>query len=141
MTDIDHLEALKKLVSSGTELNNEWPIVDNKAIFWAVSNDRLDCVDFLIRNGVNINDTNIIDRSPLHVAILYSNLDIAKYLVEHGADLRLVDQDGHTPLMAADYHNRHSIASLIRDYQKSEKDFARLNQSILSGDEEENLKF
>jgi ankyrin repeat protein len=53
---------------------------------------------FLLKLGVNLNETTSDGETPLHLAIKYEQYERAKLLIKNGADLIIKDNKGNTPL-------------------------------------------
>lgn len=66
-------------IEGNININN---IGDDRAIIWASSNNHIEIVKYLVKNGFNIraSDINGPD-APLRLAIKYNNTDIVKYLL------------------------------------------------------------
>ena len=67
-------------------------------LFYAVFNNQIHIVEFLISKRANINSIDKYNRSPLHWAAKYSFVTIAKMLIEAGADLEYKDKEGESAL-------------------------------------------
>ncbi len=65
------------------------------------SDELIECVKFLIKNGVNINSANCQNTTPLLVASAYGNIECVKLLINNGADINHVNERGDTPLLEA----------------------------------------
>lgn len=79
------------------------------------SGDSLNFIDDLLKNGFDINHTNVYGTTPLMLAVkLYTDnaLTLVKLLLEHGADVNRVDHDGFTSLMWAAKNSRTKLPIL-----------------------------
>ena len=56
--------------------------------------DRTDLVEFLLKNGANVNDAH--DQFPLRIACNYQDLKMVKLLLRYGADVDRYANDGFT---------------------------------------------
>jgi len=66
---------------------------------FAVLEDNLHKVKYLIRRGLNLNRKNNMGRTPLMLAVLGDNVPIVKALVDANARLEWRDPNGNTALM------------------------------------------
>ena len=66
---------------------------------FAVLEDNLHKVEYLIRRGLNLNRKNNMGRTPLMIAVLGDNAPIVKALVDASACLEWQDPLGNTSLM------------------------------------------
>jgi len=73
----------------------------------------LDCVQWLVEQGADINAKTKGDSVPLSEAISGDQPDIAKYLIEKGADLRVTDSSGVTLLHRAARKKNPGFATLL----------------------------
>lgn len=105
---------------------NEWFLLN-----WAISFARVDLVDFLIKNGADVNILQPYIGSPLHCALTQVNqyLDakhisnrqpqIVKLLIENGADVNIKMSDsGDTPLHYVYKRGAHMQPAQTEDYCK-----------------------
>ena len=81
----------------------------------AVSEGRLDVMDYLLKRGVASNISGEEGRTPLHLACgRPDRVECARRLIEAGADIDVRDKHGQTPLhWAASSHIREALALLI----------------------------
>jgi ankyrin repeat protein len=66
---------------------------------FAIIEDNLHKVDYLIRRGLDINRKNDTGRNPVMLAVLGDNVPIVKALVDANACLECRDHQGNTALM------------------------------------------
>ncbi|KXJ11019.1 ankyrin-1 [Exaiptasia diaphana] len=71
------------------------------AIHIATREGHLDCVEFLVENGADVNLTEARRKTPLHFAAGGGHLELVKFLVKHKAALDLIDKFGRTPIVWA----------------------------------------
>ena len=76
-------------------------------ILFKKDND-LGMVNFLIKNGSQIDEVDADGRTPLWYAVysIDDNDEILKTLVLNGADFNVLDNEGHSPVMVANTHKR-----------------------------------
>lgn len=73
----------------------------------------LECVQWLVEQGVDINAKSKSEESPLILAIARDKLDVFKFLIEKGAELRGVDSTGATLLHRAARKKSPELAKLL----------------------------
>jgi ankyrin repeat protein len=98
-------EILRLLIQSGADVNAK-SYSGNSALFAAIVEDSTEIVEFLLKNGANIDIRGIEDaETPLWSAALWGNDKMVRLLLEHGADPYLKDATtGRTPLEMARTH-------------------------------------
>lgn len=77
----DSLEPLQLLLQAGCKRNS--------LLSTAVSFSKRKCFDFLLTQGVDLNEINSLHLTPLHDAVLQSNRYFVSKLLEAGADLSI----------------------------------------------------
>ncbi|XP_048498233.1 uncharacterized protein LOC104907552 [Beta vulgaris subsp. vulgaris] len=75
--------------------------VDRTARHYAVSGDRVNTAELLIRLGADVNAQDKVGFAPLHRAAGRGYLDICKLLVDAGANINVLDHAEETPLVHA----------------------------------------
>lgn len=77
--------------------------LDNDNIFLAVQNERMQAVEKLLEQGIDINqaDTERLNSTPLHDAATWNSKEMIAYLIQKGANVNAVDTYNRTPLMSA----------------------------------------
>ena len=71
-------------------------------------------VDFLIKNGVDVNSVDLLGKTPLHYAATQNNPMVVLELINFGASLNAQDKDGKTPLDIAVSQDNESVAKLLK---------------------------
>ena len=78
-----------------------------------------DVIDFLIKQGADLNKPDKEGTPPLHQAILNGYRVISKNLVLKGADIDLTDKTGRTPLQVAIETGEKDIEQMLRKFGAS----------------------
>ena len=78
----------------------------------AVYFEHLDVVKILVKNGANLEGTNLAE-SPLQIAIARQNHAISKYLLENGAKVNADNHGFYPPLMNAVQDGRVDLVKLL----------------------------
>jgi ankyrin repeat protein len=112
--------AINKLIREGADINgidSEFPL------FYAVKNNNYQAVEYLIKNGADVNRSSIITMdkfrvsrfTSLHLACINGNKRIAELLINNRAEISAKDSNNNTPLMIATSHNRVDIVRMLID--------------------------
>ena len=70
-------------------------------LYWAARYDRLELVQFFVRDGHDIDKVKTDGRTSLYTAARHGLFAVMRYLVEQGAAKDKADNDGLTPFMAS----------------------------------------
>lgn len=81
------------VVSTGVDLNKRYE--GTTLLFFAVNKDM---VDYLVSQGLNVNERDNNNRTPLHKAIINGHYEVANALLDKEADPHIQDNYGNTPL-------------------------------------------
>jgi ankyrin repeat protein len=92
-------EQLDAMIESNDCLFDKNPLYGMSMLDFAVLEDNLHKVEYLIRRGLNINRKNNMGRTPIMLAVLGDNVPIVKALVDANARLEWRDPHGNTALM------------------------------------------
>jgi len=96
----NHLEVIKLLIESGTNINvknsNGWT-----ALMFAASRNNTEVVKVLISAGADINAKNNYGWTALMYAALDGSKEAVKFLIDAGADINAKNSEGWTALMLA----------------------------------------
>ena len=98
--------------------------------------NNVELIDWLVRNGANINASDNIGFTALHFAAQEANTESLKSLIKHGADLNQKDMHGNTPAWVAVMNwkagkNFDNLKALV----KSGADLSLKNNANRSADE------
>ena len=89
-------------------------------LMWAVENQDIDAVRFLLRNGADPNETSETGLSPLMIAVIKNNKELVQMLLEKQAFVNAMTKEGWTPyrlavlLFLGDKKSRREIADILR---------------------------
>jgi ankyrin repeat protein len=75
-----------------------------------------DSMEFVVRQGADVNAKNDAGATPLHVAVANDRLLVAKRLIALGAEVNATDGIGRTPLAIAAAEGFDDIAALLRPF-------------------------
>ena len=104
---------LKLMISEGVFINSltrKHTII----LMFAVSYGYDYVVEFLCKNGSNVNFSNDKGITPLHLAALKGQLNIIKILLQYGANINSKDSTGKTPLKIARGECKEFLSNYIR---------------------------
>lgn len=86
------------------------------ALSHAVSQERYDCVECLIKVHADIAHRDVLWRTPMHLAALSGNRHVCEYLLSKKASINAVDSRGKTPTMLVmDKKDRALFAKVLRE--------------------------
>ena len=92
----------KRLVNAGAKLEIQDKTAGDTALTCVAYFDNMECAEYLLKHGVDINLASPCYGAPLHQACRRSNWDMMKMLIEHGADVnQACDGLPGTPIQAA----------------------------------------
>ncbi|MFT6631190.1 MAG: V8-like Glu-specific endopeptidase [Bacteriovoracaceae bacterium] len=83
-----------KLLAEKVKLNYTYDNEKNTALHIAVENGRNDIVEFLIKQGMNLDTQNLKGETALHIAAYVNNKFAVNKLVANGADILVKDNYG-----------------------------------------------
>uniref|UniRef100_A0A7S0HH37 Cyclic nucleotide-binding domain-containing protein n=1 Tax=Hanusia phi TaxID=3032 RepID=A0A7S0HH37_9CRYP len=76
---------------------------------------KLEDIERLISNGINVNEANYDLRTALHLAACEGHEEVVKYLLTKSADVNCRDRLGRTPLCDALVHCHTNIQDILRE--------------------------
>ncbi|WP_304333434.1 ankyrin repeat domain-containing protein [Brachyspira innocens] len=95
---LDELEILKLFEKYNPDFNT----VDNNGSTALFYTGKHETIDYLLKNGTDINKKNKSGRTPLiQYSLAYQSQNIVRFLIENGADVNAQDNEGITTLMFA----------------------------------------
>lgn len=106
----------KLLLENGAKSDGVYGVLGNTVLMEAVEGGNLNCVKLILRQGVNVNETNLEGDTALSLAIFYSmSLDIVEQLLNAGAAPNVELAWSRTPLyLAVREENFHAMQLLLR---------------------------
>lgn len=114
------IEEIKRYAKEGGNLNvsrdrgTNKPYLSGKTLLHlATWRDSVSTVDFLLKNGAEIDIRDSNDRTPLHNAAARNSRNVALFLIEKGADVNAIDSENNTPLHTAATTNRSEMVKLL----------------------------
>lgn len=90
------LEAVKKHIKNGTNLNEKEPSGGSSPLITAIVFDKTEIALELIKAGANVNFQNNDGSTPLHTAAFFCRTEIVKALLKNGADKSIKNNAGST---------------------------------------------
>lgn len=75
-----------------------------------------DSLDFLVRQGADVNGRDDAGATPLHIAVRNNQVLLAKRLIDQGADVNLADGEGRTPLAVAMASGSRDVIALLEGF-------------------------
>lgn len=89
------------------------PVNYNK-LWIACWNNDIKVIEFLIKNGADLNYKNKYGTTALMASAFLGHHDAVKLLINSGADTNIKDKNGDTAIMIAHNKKRIAIAELLR---------------------------
>lgn len=99
-------------------INNDINQKDYKgdnALNYAIKNNQIKIIKYLIKNKIKINNQNSDNISPLIYAIINHRDEILNILIDNNADLTITNEDGLDPLMFAIIHNNKEAINILKN--------------------------
>lgn len=110
---IEDQNLAKKLIDKKKDiLESRNSTGETPLIFWAVENN-ISAVDFLLKNGADINARDHQGESALKHASSLQLIEMTKFLLENGADPNLIDYKGESPLHGAALGCNDSVIQIL----------------------------
>lgn len=95
---------LKNLTENSTNQSLNYMTMDNKSY-----NE----IEKAIKNGANVNETNMFGVTPLMFAVGRSEVEVVKLLIENGADISAEANGSYTPLFYAVEVNNDKTITIV----------------------------
>lgn len=126
------IEMLEESFTKKTDLIETIDLPNNDGLtplIAAASNDNLDCVKLLYKNGANIHAVEQNKVSALFAATQNGHLSIVEFLFEKGASITTPIENNQFPLHSASVENRFLVAKFLLDNLKE----ADVNAQTIDG--------
>ena len=112
---IGDLEAVKKHLEAGADINGRDPNFGASVLAAAVVRNQVETAKYLIENGADVNQASQDGSTPLHTAALFGFAESAELLIDSGADIFARGQGGSpSDITNADWETTLYIASIIQ---------------------------
>ncbi|MDW8347661.1 MAG: ankyrin repeat domain-containing protein [Bacteroidia bacterium] len=110
---IPHVEAMKVLVARGASVKEGTLLIN------AAFSKCLPCIEFLVENGVDVDQKNTYGETALVVAVKYNDpykqsLPIVQYLVSKGANIHATSDKGETLMDLAIKNNNYEVKEYLK---------------------------
>ena len=109
------VEAIKALVDSGADLEDECYLHGATALGLAVEGKRYDIIRTLLNAGANVNAQSYNRATPLITAAAEGDIETARILLDAGADINICNMHNKSPLFAAAQYGHSGIVKLLLD--------------------------
>ncbi len=100
-------------------------------LFYAVKAQSFKTLDFLLNEGLNVNQTNYQNETPLHIAARIGDVTSVQRLLDASADVRMSNHHKQTPLMLAAAKGAHEIIDVLLDSGASLNALDAMGDSVL----------
>ena len=115
--NINKIDILEKIVNEkGIDIINKKDDLgyNNTPLITACGNKApIEIVEYLVKNGAEINARNKINQTALMYASRFSTFPVVKFLVENDAEINVRDNQNKTPLMYACSENNFEIIKFL----------------------------
>jgi ankyrin repeat protein len=132
-----YITEIKRLMDEGADINTE-TIEGATPLIFAVTNNKLNAVNELLKYNPVIDKITTSQETPLIIAVKNGHFEICESLIRAGADVDITDRNGAAPLHHASVNGYLEIADLLLYYnasidQKSDDGLTPLLSSIFAG--------
>lgn len=100
VTQKGDIEALRKHIAAGTDLNTKDPFGGSSPLITATVFNQPEAAKVLIDAGADLNFKNNDGSTPLHTAAFFCRPDMVKMLLDKGADKTITNNYGATPYLS-----------------------------------------
>ncbi|CAG2160731.1 unnamed protein product [Oppiella nova] len=107
------LNRLVKLVTAETVNCRDSSGRHSSPLHLAAGYNNIECTQFLIEKGADVNSTDKGGLIPLHNSASYGHLDIAALLIKYNTSVNATDRWGFTPLHEAAQKSRTQVCALL----------------------------
>lgn len=106
----NHMNCVRLICEMNANIHYEY---NKRAIIIAAKKGLLECLQFLIHWGININYHDSDEYSALHIATLFNNYECVEFLIKNGADINLESRYDGTALHIASEKGYMAIVKLL----------------------------
>jgi len=106
---------IKRLIESGVDPNIKYDVHQYTLLHWAVCDNNLGVVEYLIDKGADVNVENSHGNTSLHIAAGREFMQIVVYLLDNGAHKDHRNKYGDTATEHARYNRE--IVGFIESYE------------------------
>jgi hypothetical protein len=92
------LEAVKQLISSGTDVNEPEKMSGSSPLISASLFGKTEIAEYLIKSGADVNLKNNDGSTALHTSAFFCQVEIVEMLLKNGADKTITNNSGATAL-------------------------------------------
>ena len=107
------INAMKYLVEHGADINNNWVLMGQTPLLFAVANNYFECAEYLLSKGALVDSPDKNNRTPLMYALCISNNELVEILLKYGANVNAIGSDRSPPIFAALHDNYDGLKLLI----------------------------
>lgn len=109
----NNLSLLKEFIDKGGDIN----IKNDSILYYSIEKDNDECINFLIKNNININLENKRNNlMPLYSSILYNSIKCMKIFIKNGFDVNKLSVNGYTPLHYAVFNDNAEAIKILINY-------------------------
>jgi len=94
-------EIFEHLKGKGWEIDDFIDHRESSAIILACQYNNIPVLEYLIKNGANIDQGDYFQMTPLHYACEYGYLEVLNRLLDVGADFKVKNLDNYSPILWA----------------------------------------
>ncbi|KAL7083260.1 hypothetical protein ACP275_14G150000 [Erythranthe tilingii] len=110
----DDIDDVTSIASAGVPLDSK-DLEGRTALHMASANGHLHIVDYLIRNGADVNACNTEKNTPLHWACLNGHIEVVKRLILAGACISNLNSYERTPMDEAVSRGKMDVMDAINE--------------------------
>lgn len=108
---LGHMQVMQELIDHGADVDGDCRI--GKLLHHAITWNRLEAVQALIKGGCQVDALNPLDETPLLVAVQQRKIDLVRFLLDHGADPCASHGGQNAPLLYAANHGYTELCKLL----------------------------
>jgi ankyrin repeat protein len=112
--DLGNLKVIEFLINNGADINRQFKDSQSRrfnALGYAIQNDKLDIIKFLLKKGTHINEPAVEFKLPVVVATENGNFEQIKLFIENGADVESIEHSFKNTLLGITaLHGNYEIA-------------------------------